>query len=71
MIDIDSMSSAELSMLKVRIEKEIEHRKKSWDDYISYLRDWADDNADPAYAGQSPMGFDEFLKQSEQFEVGF
>ena len=57
---LKNFSSSELARLKESVDKEIEKRRSSWDKYIAYLREWADDNADPAYMGQSPVCFDEF-----------
>lgn len=35
--------------------------EESWARYIEYLKDWADDHADPAYAGSAPACCDEWL----------
>lgn len=35
--------------------------EESWSDYVDYLRTWADDHADPAYAGTNPMSYAEWL----------
>lgn len=58
--NLSEMSSHELMNLAGAIDREIKERAEAWDKYIQYLRDWADDNADPAYMGQSPVSFDEF-----------
>lgn len=36
--------------------------EEAWARYIAYLKDWADDHADPAYAGMTPACFDEWLE---------
>ena len=67
--NIKDLSNEELANLGKDIREEIEIRQGKWDRYIYYLRTWADDNADYAYAGQSPLSYDEWCKmESEQNE---
>ena len=40
----------------------------SWSDYVDYLKTWADDHADPAYAGTNPMSYAEWLDNISEEE---
>ena len=42
--------------------------EESWARYVEYLKDWADDHADPAYAGTNPMSYAEWLDNKEEDE---
>lgn len=35
--------------------------EEQWTSYIQYLRNWAEEHADSAYAGASPACYDEWL----------
>lgn len=62
-LDTDKLSMLDqhqLSILQHAVNEEVEKRFADWDKYIAYLRQWADDNADPVYAGQSPVCYDEW-----------
>lgn len=39
-----------------------EEYEDRWRRYLEYLKTWADDHADPAYAGMTPACFDEWLE---------
>ena len=54
------LDQRQLAELKQAVDEEADRRFSDWDRYIEYLRQWADDNADPAYAGQSPACYDEW-----------
>lgn len=57
---LEMLDQRQLATLQQAVNKEVEKRFADWDKYIAYLRQWADDNADPAYAGQSPACYDEW-----------
>lgn len=64
--NIKGLSNEELANLGKDIREEIETRQGKWDRYIYYLRTWADDNADYAYAGQSPLSYDEWYDMEDK-----
>lgn len=64
--NIKGLSNEELVNLGKDIREEIETRQGKWDRYIYYLRTWADDNADYAYAGQSPASYDEWCDMEDK-----
>jgi len=64
--NIKGLSNEELANLVKDIREEVEARQGKWDRYIDYLRAWADDHADIAYANQSPACYDEWCDMEDK-----
>ena len=64
--NIKDLSNEELADLVKDIREEVEARQSKWNRYIEYLRGWADDNADPVYAGRSPACYEKWCSMEEE-----
>lgn len=64
--NIKDLSNEELANLIKDISEEVNIRQGKWDRYIDYLRGWADDNADIAYAGQSPLSYEQWCDMEKE-----